>query len=125
MVTTQFAPASADCYESNDCGFSLCDCDPCDGWSVYADWLYWRTRKCDLDYAISINDDIFDKLHSVCLDWDSGFRVGVLKACGDVDFGIHYTSFNTSASSYELDLIQSENNFDLLGTRLGGFFYFW
>ena len=38
------------------------ECDPCDGWSVYADWLYWRTRKCDLDYAISINDDIFDKL---------------------------------------------------------------
>lgn len=99
VFTTQFAPASAgDCYEcdsGSDCGFSLCDCDPCEGWSVYADYLLWRVRKCDLDYAYKIEGDLAKGLYSVDPSYDSGFRVGVLKACDDVDFGVHYTWFQS------------------------------
>ena len=126
MVTTQFVPASANRCGSNDCNFNLCDCDPCDRESVYADWLYWRTLKCDLDYVISApgEEGPFNKLHSVCLDWDSGFRVGFLKACGDVDFGIHYTYFRTCESSkvnvdnsddflFRTRLVLEDQNFNL------------
>jgi hypothetical protein len=99
VFTTQFAPASAsscnsDCGSSSDCGFSLCDCDPCEGWSVYADYLYWRVRRCDLDYAFVRNGaDYITDVYDVNPSYDSGFRVGVLKACGDLDFAVHYTWF--------------------------------
>jgi hypothetical protein len=111
-VTTQVTPASADRYDnccpSSDCGFSFCDMDPCDGWSIYVDWLYWRTRKCDLDYAVSGSlvdfgpvDDILavDSVHSVHPSWDSGVRFGVLKSLGDMDVGIHYTYFQSKDSN--------------------------
>lgn len=109
VTTTSFAPASAaDCYDcdtGSDCGFSLCDCDPCEGWSVYADYLYWTVRRCDLDYAFSY-DGTINGLYSVCPSYDSGFRIGVLKACGDVDFGVHYTYFKGKDSAY----VTNENN---------------
>ncbi len=122
MVTTQVTPASAqncgsyEC-ETNDCGFSLCDCDPCDGWSIYADWLYWNTRKCDLDYAVTFGSGEesgnIKSLNGVCPSWDSGFRVGILKACGDVDFGVHYTYFKSTDSAH----VETENTIGI--TQIG------
>ncbi len=108
LATTQLTPASAqNCgsYEcETDCGFSLCDCDPCDGWSIYADWLYWNTRKCDLDFAFkSDGSSVIESLHSVCPSWDSGFRIGVLKECGDAYFGVHYTRYCNDSSNHLLD----------------------
>ncbi len=108
MVTTQVTPASAqncgsyEC-ETNNCGFSLCDCDPCDGWSLHADWLYWNTRKCDLDYAFTFGtgeaSGHIESLKSVCPSWDCGFRVGLQKMCGDMDFGVHYTYYKSTSKS--------------------------
>ncbi|CCB90863.1 MOMP-like family protein [Waddlia chondrophila 2032/99] len=109
VSSTQFTPANASDYYScdtgSDCGFSLCDCDPCEGWSIYADYLYWRPRRCDLDYAFTyvgaegaIGGDV-RKLAGICPSYDSGFRIGVLKACGDLDLGIHYTWFRSKDGS--------------------------
>lgn len=122
VTTTSFAPASAsDCYEcdsGSDCGFNLCDCDPCEGWSVYADYLYWRVRRCDLDFAFtdaSSDSSYVNKVWSVSPSYDSGFRVGILKACGDMDFGAHYTYFK---SNDHLSVAQADIEGDLGQTRL-------
>ncbi|GEM_PF-2215965 len=121
VFTTSFAPASAgDCYEcdtGSDCGFSLCDCDPCEGWSVYADYLYWRVRRCDLDYAFGYESGIdgrADRKYSVNPSYDSGFRIGVLKACDDLDFGVHYTWFQNCND----DSVDVSSNGVLLGQVL-------
>ncbi len=83
-----------------DCGFNFCDCEPCEGWSFYADWLYWKTRKADLDYVFELDINGFiTASKDVCPGWDSGFRVGVLKQCGDIDFGLRYTYFSSDESS--------------------------
>ena len=132
VFTTQFAPANAggynndcgsDCGYDNDCGFSLCDCDPCEGWSVYADYLLWRVRKCDLDYAFTSVDDWITGGYSVDPSYDSGFRIGVLKACGDVDFGVHYTWFQSkdsdSVNAADLGVTLGQNKIVAGGSFLG------
>lgn len=95
IMTTQTAPAQAE-----DCGFDLCACDPCEGWTVYADYLYWKPRTCNLDYVIvSEEENVVTALKGVCPKWESGFRVGVQKACEDIYFGVHYTYFDSNAFS--------------------------
>ncbi len=106
VLTTQFTPANADyCDSSRDCGFNFCDCDPCEGWSIYADYLYWRVRNCDLDYAVKFDPTTgyTTKLYEVDPSYDSGFRVGLLKACNDMDFAIHYTYFKSKDRDHAYD----------------------
>ena len=71
---------------------------------MYGDWLYWNVRRCDIDYAVPFSETanllgqlpIFDSIGSVktvCTDYESGYRLGLLKSCGDIDFRIHYTHY--------------------------------
>ncbi|ADI37441.1 MOMP-like family protein [Waddlia chondrophila 2032/99] len=109
VFSTQFSPASAgnyyNCDTGSDCGFSFCDSDPCEGWSIYADYLYWRPRRCDLNYAFTTLDTENENLafvtglSGICPSYDSGFRIGILKAFGDLDFGVHYTWFRSKDGS--------------------------
>lgn len=122
VVCTQVNPVYGNYYNCNDyydnsCGFSICDCDPCNEWSIYSDWIFWRTRRCDLDYAFpsSGSTNFKGKVKSVDPCYESGFRVGLLKECGDVDFGLHYTYFSVSESDTTKD---TENGF-LARTRIG------
>lgn len=88
----------AEYYNNNNC-YADC-CDPCDGWGVYADYLYWKTRRCDLDYAInSPLGSILGELHTVDLSYDSGFRVGVTKECNSVYFDVAYTHYRNKESA--------------------------
>lgn len=82
-------------------------CDPCcDGeFGVYGDYLYWRARRCELDYAIPYDATIVvGNVYDVCPRYDSGFRVGAFyKGCGDFDFVGQYTWYNTDAKSHVFD----------------------
>ncbi len=74
-------------------------CDPCDlchdGWSVHADWLYWKTRKCDLIYVFDLRSQlpIRGKGKKVKPEYESGVRIVLYKKCNDWDFGVRYTHF--------------------------------
>ncbi|CCB90864.1 MOMP-like family protein [Waddlia chondrophila 2032/99] len=128
VFSTQFSPANAGSYSScdtgSDCGFSFCDSDPCEGWSIYADYLYWRPRKCDLDYAITyiengseLQEAFATGLSGICPSYDSGFRIGILKAFGDLDFGVHYTWFRSKDGS---SINNVGEDFLILPTKIGG-----
>lgn len=106
---------------SEPCDFSLC-CDPCDGWRLSFDWLYWKARQCDIDYGVPFSDS-FSAATSVIegsefapsTKYDSGFRVGVNKSCGDLEFGVQYSFYRTNAS----DRRENENGDFFANTRLG------
>lgn len=96
---------------------AFCDpfCDPCAAYTevgeslhIGGEWLYWKTRRSDLDYAIvgestidEGSDNIPDgKVHSICPDYDHGYRISALYNCdGCWTFGFNYTSFSTSDTS--------------------------
>jgi len=111
-----------DCTPSFLCG---CICDWCDwenGWTVQADWLYWKVRRCDLDYAIKGAYDASANLDGTirCVDpsRDGGFRVAMFKDCGDCwRFGFRYTSFETDEHA-SLHTASASSNF--VPTRLTG-----
>lgn len=71
-------------------------------WSLNGEWLYWRARRCDLDYAVpSLNypPELFiGDVYEVTPSYDSGFRIGLQKNCGNLFFDAIYTYFRTSAS---------------------------
>ncbi len=85
----------ADICRSEDCGLTCCDCDYSEGWTVYADWLHWKTDTTLPDYAISTGKN-GDTDRSIELDKDSGIRLGLrVTACGCYYVGAEYTSFTT------------------------------
>lgn len=67
---------------------SSCGCDSGFGYSFYADYLYWKVCRSDLDVG---SPD-----HYVNPDYDHAFRVGGGISCDCWDLQIRYTSFETS-----------------------------
>jgi len=51
----------------------------CSDWTVYADWLYWRVRNCNLDYALITDSDTanYEDVRSVEPSYSNGYRVGI------------------------------------------------
>ncbi len=88
-------------------------CDSCDDWVVYGEWLYWRSRRCDLDYAVTGAGagTYTGNIHSVDQSYESGWRIGVQKYCGDFFYDLTYTYFRNDESN-------SKNNPALSGTRI-------
>jgi len=78
---------------------TCCDCC-CADWNFYADWLYWRTKRSGLDYAIEgeIGTNPTGKLECVDPGYDSGVRIGLNKRCGCWDYGLRWTSYYNSES---------------------------
>ena len=110
--------ARGDGYYSNDCYSEYCN--PCKDWVVYGDWLYWRARRCDLDYAvIEFDGDLgMEGPFTVEPSYDHGFCAGIQKYCGDLFFDIFYTYFRTSATS---SITGSSDDFTILSTRCAPF----
>lgn len=79
----------------NDCNSCCdpCDIDWCGGWTISADWIYWKARKCDLGYAVSDANGYSPrgKIYGVQPDYQSGFRVAVFKSFCNWDLGVRYT----------------------------------
>ncbi|MCH9625174.1 MAG: hypothetical protein S4CHLAM123_03440 [Chlamydiales bacterium] len=100
----------SNCYQD-------CDCF-CSGWGIYADYLYWSPRRCQLDYATHENitgfslDGLEGELFSVMPCYDSGYRVGIYKECDCFFFDAYYTSFSNTESA---SVFSADEN--LAGTR--------
>ncbi len=62
-----------DCCPTSECF------DPCGGWSVGVDFLYWNVCKNNPDYAVTIQTGVVDDLdftyHFAGYGWEPGFRV--------------------------------------------------
>ncbi len=100
LLTIGVALTSASSLWSNVCN----PCNLCDGWSVHADWLYWKTTKYDLIYAWEMNGLRPDgDAKKVKLEYESGVRICLYKECNDWDFGIRYTHFCIDASDTSRD----------------------
>jgi len=90
----------------------ICDqCDSCCEWQFHGDWLYWKVRRSDLDYAIpKTTQESFQangRIECVGFDRDSGFRVGGYRNCnGNWNFGLRFTHYETIAKSS----VHSEQN---------------
>ncbi|MCB1180475.1 MAG: hypothetical protein KDK55_00440 [Chlamydiia bacterium] len=103
---------------SNDCCYDDCCPSFCSDWGVYADYLYWNTRRADLDYAVPWNQaDSIGKVSHVCPDYQSGFRVGILKDWCDLYFDFRYTYYRNCQSSKTTNSAGG-----LAGTRIVGDF---
>ena len=96
-----------------ECGTLACDpcqqnfnCFPCVNFTVYGDWLYWKVRRCELDYVWPCSGVLVaeGKNHSVDPSYDSGFRVGVRADLCNWDFGARYTRYHTDEKASVLDL---------------------
>ena len=115
IVALQGALSASDCSKEG-CSFSLCDSSTCAGWTLYSDWIFWHTRRCDLDYALKTTDgNPRGKVKALDLDYEGGFRLAALKCCGAYDFGLHFTHF-TACADDSTDVGASGN---ILKTRLG------
>jgi len=105
LMAAVFLVTSVNADECNTCDpcESTCDmCDPCGEWTVELDWLYWHVRRCELIYATAGQADAL-KIKDIDLSYDSGFRIGAFKECGDAFFGIRYTGFCYEDSQTVID----------------------
>lgn len=109
---------AADYYQEG--GGGVASYLPCGSWSGHIDYLYWKTRKCGLDYLwpadITRWDTICDGTPStetptkiegdvvtlgrgspkeIDLGHDDGFRFGIYNDCGCWDFGVQYTHYRS------------------------------
>ena len=110
---------SADCY-SNDCDpcyddcnscFDFCDCD----YTVYADYLYWKPCRSDLDDGATSGASYLNP------GYESGFRVGAFAQCDCMDFGFRYTWLYTDDEFFSNDqtTIYRLDDYQVLDLELG------
>ena len=93
------------------------DCCGINGLSVNADWIYWRGRRANLDYALpyeNANSQSMGSVSELCPSWDSGFRLGIEKDCDGWGIAADYTWFRTKKNGS----VQDAANGHLAGTRL-------
>lgn len=91
----------------------------CAQYEISADWLFWNTRKCGLDYLWPADINRYDtvcgdlsttpapfiegtvvtlgkgKPKKIDLDYDSGFRLAGYSLCNDTKVGARYTYYKT------------------------------
>jgi hypothetical protein len=96
LLSTAKADYYYDCCPPEYCSPEFCA--PCSSWVVYGEWLYWRARRCQLDFAFNGEpsgdpDSSTGRVHSVEPCYDHGFRVGFQRYCGDLFFDAFYTYF--------------------------------
>lgn len=103
LLLPKVEAARCETYSDN-----CCYTDP--SWNVYADWLFWRARRSQLDFAFNGDPGVFGvklpsgSVHAVEPSYDNGFRVGVQKYCGDLFFEGYYTYFRNEESKTAIAL---------------------
>jgi len=95
-------PCYDPCYDPCNTCCDTCfdfDCNWCEGWSVYGDYLWMATRKNNLDFVVptTTTPTAIGGVAEVCPGYDSGFRVGIQKECDDVYFSGSYTWYQPRA----------------------------
>jgi hypothetical protein len=89
------------CYTGPSC--DICDIDFCDmEFSVYVDALYWKTNHGNLSYEFPLVEGDEPDRHSLCGDYNWGYRLGAAASWNGWDLGLRYTSLKTSTSRSHL-----------------------
>jgi len=73
-----------------------CFCDVSSGIQFSADWLNWKVRRSNLDFAIvgeTVDDYPDGVIRCVHSDKHSGLRLAFFQDCGHWDFGVRWTGF--------------------------------
>lgn len=94
-------------YDYIYCEQDYCNLDV----KVYADWILWKERSCDLDYTLPVNsnDDYFGRVEQVTPGRSSGIRVGLEKAaCENWQCGLRYTHYNNGSSDTTIDTARGD-----------------
>ena len=98
------------------CEIDFCDWGGFDGtFTVYGDWLYWRTRRCDLDIAMEGTIDpqegtppLIGDVINLRSKYESGYRIGAYYTTQTgMTLGARYTRFENNFGSF----YESENPF--------------
>jgi len=89
----------------NPCQTNFNCCLPCVDFTLYGDWLYWKVRRCELDYVFPCSGVLVaeGKSHSTNPCYDSGFRVGARAQICNWDFGARYTYYHTDDEARIID----------------------
>lgn len=90
--------------------FSNSYCDPCDTcyddcqsfgkFYAYGDWLFWKFRRSDLDYGLTVTQltPTSGPFITVNPAYESGWRIGGgYETCGGLDFQVRYTNYHNHA----------------------------
>jgi len=85
IMSMGFLSAQYECCEP-DCG---------SGFSVYADYLYWRVCETDLSFSWNTNGTNHTEYLNPC--YDSGWRIGGAYRCGPSDIGVRYTDYSNTS----------------------------
>lgn len=103
-----FFPLSAQYYDDSCYSSECCSdfCDPCKGWFLQGELLYWKIRRSELDYAVDNYDTITlplerrpdGDIHCVDPCYDTGVRVRLSKECADFYIAFSWTNFNHNNS---------------------------
>ena len=120
-VLLSISTLSAQYYCQDDCYDQFCD--PCNGWYLQGDLLYWKIRRSELDYAIDNFDDRtnpdeyrpYGDIHCVEPDFDLGVRVRLSKECNDFYTAVEWTNYETKKSN---SIDAGAGNSVILPTRL-------
>lgn len=88
----------------------------CSDWTVYADWLYWRVRNCNLDYALISDTDFTNYCDVRCVEpsYSNGYRVGIQQ----FDDCRYLEAFYTHLHSEDDDSVGSQLNGVITPTRM-------
>jgi hypothetical protein len=107
FVPSQAIPAPVPVCPYDESYTSICD--PCGsscfdalrGFGVYADYLYWKARRGDLDYAvnaINLDGPFTGNVYALNPEYSSGYRVGITKECNCFYLDGCYTHYNSHVS---------------------------
>lgn len=89
--------------DNGDACFDCCDNDA--KWSANVDYLLWKTNRSELYLDTDNGSDAADVAEGsrrdcgvryINPDHESGWRIGLNRACGCWDFGVRYTSYYDS-----------------------------
>ncbi len=98
------------------CDENLC-ATGCEGSHVWVggEWIYWKPRKADLDYAFHYNGTtLFGDVEHVSPHYHNGFKIFAEAESGRLFFGTHYTYFTAREDNSVEDLVFDQ----LAATRL-------
>lgn len=92
------------------CDENLCaiGCEESHVW-MGGEWIYWKPRKADLDYAFHYNGTtLFGDVEHISPHFHSGFKIFAEAESGRLFFGTHYTYFTAREGDSVEDLVSDQ-----------------
>ncbi|MCB1212956.1 MAG: hypothetical protein KDK40_01535, partial [Chlamydiia bacterium] len=91
--------------EINYCEPITLPAELCSGWQPYGEWIYWRLNPGSLPMGVEIvGSTISGKTYNVPSEYAGGYRVGIRKTTGCLDFDASYTYINHKPHGHATNL---------------------